>query len=75
MEALRFTDKYKNTCAYSPAAVYSFGTKVATIDHETRTVQVIDYWTNHPTINAPSRTTTKHVNHVAQLLGYKVVKY
>ena len=43
--------------------VYSYGTHVATIDHDSRTVIAHGKW---------SSTTTKHVNAAARELGYEV---
>jgi hypothetical protein len=45
--------------------VMSYGTHVATIDHEARTVIAHGKW---------SATTTKHVNAAARALGYTVTK-
>lgn len=43
--------------------VISYATHVATIDHESKTVKRLGYW---------SRTTSRHINHAARELGYKV---
>lgn len=43
--------------------VISYTTHVATVNHEDRTVRRLGYW---------SKTTSKHINHVARSLGYKV---
>ena len=45
--------------------IYSYETNVATIDHEKNKVIVSDWW---------SVTTLKHINYIANLLGYEVIK-
>ncbi len=65
METLRIADKYRANCGYSSDAVFSYGTKVATINHEARTVTPLGWW---------SVTTSKHINYIAKVLGYAVVK-
>ena len=45
--------------------IYSYNTNVATIDHDKKQVFVPKFW---------SVTTTKHINYIASLLSYKVVK-
>ena len=45
--------------------VYSYGTHVATIDHEQRTVTAHGKW---------SKTTTRHIADAARELGYAVTK-
>lgn len=44
--------------------VISYTTHVATIDHANRTVIRLGWW---------SKTTSRHINHAARELGYKVV--
>ena len=55
--------KYKQNLRVDGLNVYSYSTHVATINHESQTVTRHGYW---------SQTTSKHINHVASLLGYKV---
>ena len=45
--------------------IYSYNTNVATIDHEKNEVIVLNWW---------SVTTSKHINYIASLLGYEVIK-
>ena len=42
--------------------VLSYTTKVAKINHESKTIEVLGYW---------SRTTSKHINSVARLWNYE----
>ena len=44
--------------------VYSYDTKVATINHTSGEVRPLGWW---------SSTTSKHINYVARVLGYSVV--
>ena len=44
--------------------IISYSTHVATIDHAKREVKRLGWW---------SVTTSKHINHAARELGYKVV--
>ena len=46
--------------------IYSYGTEVATIDHAQQIVNVETWY---------SQTTSKHINHVADELGYKVKRW
>ncbi len=46
--------------------IYSYNTNVATIDHDKRAVNVGQWW---------SVTTSKHINYIAGLLGYEVIKH
>jgi hypothetical protein len=58
--------KYKQNLKVEGDNVYSYSTHVATINHETRTVEALGYW---------SQTTSKHINYVANECGYKVIKH
>lgn len=55
--------RYKQNLRVDGLNVYSYSTHVATIDHELQSVTRLGYW---------SKTTSKHINHVARELGYKV---
>lgn len=56
--------RYKQNLKVVDNKVYSYNTHVATINHDDFTVQILGWWSN---------TTSKHINHVARLLGYKTV--
>ena len=58
-------DRYKENLLVSDNHVFSYLTKVANINHITREVKPLGYW---------SVTTSKHINYVANEYGYKVVK-
>ena len=58
-------DRYKENLLVSDNHVFSYLTKVAKINHITREVKPLGYW---------SVTTSKHINYVANEYGYKVVK-
>lgn len=45
--------------------IYSYNTNVATIEHNEKKVFVPKFW---------SVTTSKHINYIASLLGYEVIK-
>lgn len=55
--------RYKQNLRVDGLNVYSYSTHVATINHERQAVTRHGYW---------SQTTSKHINHIASLLGYKV---
>lgn len=57
--------KYKQNLRVIGCEVYSYETHVASIDHQKRQVQIYGYW---------SKTTSKHINYVANELGYEVVR-
>jgi len=57
--------KYKKNLKVENDFVISYGIEVAKINHDTKTVEVLDYF---------SQTTSKHINYVASELGYSVVK-
>ena len=46
--------------------IYSYNTHVADINHKNRTIKPNGWH---------SKTTSKHINYVAQEFGYKVIKY
>ena len=45
--------------------IYSYNTNVATIEHNEKKVIASKFW---------SVTTSKHINYIASLLGYEVIK-
>ena len=55
-------DKYKTNLYVEGDKVFSYSTHVADIDHTKRTVIKLGYW---------SSTTSKHINYVANELGYE----
>lgn len=57
--------KYKDNLKVDSDFVYSYGTKVAEINHSSRTIKPLGYW---------STTTSKHINYVGSYYGYKVLK-
>ena len=65
MAYLYILDRYKMNLRVSSDAVYSYNTKVATINHATKEVKQLGWW---------SVTTQKHINYVARERGYDVVK-
>jgi hypothetical protein len=58
--------RYKQNLKVEGNNVYSYSTHVATINHDTRSVHALGYW---------SVTTQKHINHVANEYGYKSIKH
>tara|TARA_R100000329_G_scaffold145357_1_gene130814 strand:- start:788 stop:982 length:195 start_codon:yes stop_codon:yes gene_type:complete len=62
---MRQFDKYKQNLRVINNYVYSYETKVAEIDHETRTIKPLGWW---------SMTTSKHINYVGSEYGYEVQK-
>lgn len=57
--------KYKQNLRIEGNKVFSYVTHVATIDPTNGTLTVLGYW---------SKTTSKHVNHVADELNLEIVK-
>ena len=57
--------KYKMNLRVTDSNVYSYELKVADIDHKNQEVVPLGWW---------SVTTSKHINHVASVLGYTVNK-
>ena len=57
--------KYKDNLKLDMFYIYSYNTKVAEINHETKEVLPLGWW---------SKTTTKHINYVANDLGYEVLE-
>ena len=62
---MRQFDKYKQNLRATDNYIYSYETKVAEIDHETRTIKPLGWW---------SMTTSKHINYVGSEYGYEVQK-
>ena len=58
-------NRYKDNLKVDYHNVYSYETKVAEIDHETRTIKPLGWW---------SMTTSKHINYVGSEYGYEVQK-
>ena len=58
-------NRYKDNLKVDYHNVYSYETKVAEINHETRTIKPLDWW---------SVTTSKHINYVGSEYGYEVQK-
>ena len=57
--------KYKQNLRASNSHVYSYDTMVAEIDHISRTITALGWW---------SVTTSKHINYVGSEYGYQVIK-
>ena len=57
--------KYRQNLRVSPEYVYSYMTAVAVINHGNKTITTDKFY---------SKTTSKHINYVADLYNYKVVK-
>jgi len=62
---MRTFDKYKQNLKTSSTHVLSYDTEVAEIDHETRTITPLNWY---------SVTTSKHINYVGAEYGYEVQK-
>ena len=62
---MRQFDKYKQNLRATDNYIYSYETKVAEINHETRTIKPLGWW---------SMTTSKHINYVGSEYGYEVKK-
>ena len=62
---MRQFDKYKQNLRATDNYIYSYETKVAEIDHETKTIKPLGWW---------SMRTSKHINYVGSEYGYEVQK-
>ena len=62
---MRQFDKYKQNLRATDNYIYSYETEVAEIDHETKTIKPLGWW---------SMTTSKHINYVGSEYGYEVQK-
>ena len=56
--------KFKQNLQVVGNEIYSYKTHVANIDYVNKTVERLGYW---------SQTTSKHINHVAHVLGFTVI--
>ena len=65
MSYLYIMEKYKQNLRVSRDTIYSYNTKVATINHIKQEVVQLGWW---------SVTTQKHINYVARENGYKLIK-
>jgi len=57
-------EKYKQNLKVDNFFIYSYGTKVAEINHIKKTVTKLGYW---------SVTTSKHINYVAREYNYEIL--
>ena len=57
-------DRYTKNLSCDNEFVYSYGTRVAEIDHVNGLIKTLGYW---------SRTTSKHINYVANIFNYKKI--
>lgn len=57
--------KYSANLNWKNNKVFSYDTYVADIDHSNKKVIALGWW---------SMTTQKHINYVAEVFGYEVVK-
>ena len=57
--------RYKENLRVNGEHVYSYNTRVARIDHKTKQITCLGWW---------SVTTSKHINYVASEYGYEVIK-
>tara|TARA_R100000234_G_scaffold111552_1_gene84582 strand:+ start:2123 stop:2356 length:234 start_codon:yes stop_codon:yes gene_type:complete len=62
---MRTFNRYKLNLRATDDAVYSYGTRVAEIDHKNKIITPLDWY---------SVTTSKHINYVGSEYGYKVQK-
>ena len=62
---MRNFNRYRENLRMHDGAIYSYNTKVATINHATKEVKQLGWW---------SVTTQKHINYVARERGYDVVQ-
>ena len=60
---MRLFEKYIKNLKTDDDYVYSYGTKVAKIDHSSKSIKPLNWW---------SVTTSKHINYVGKEYGYKV---
>ena len=60
---MRLFARYKRNLQADDNFIYSYHTKVARIDHKSRSIQPLGWW---------SVTTSKHINYVGREYGYKV---
>ena len=60
---MRLFKKYIKNLSTDDNHIYSHGTKVAKIDHFSKSIKPLSWW---------SVTTSKHINYAAKEYGYKV---
>ena len=60
---MRLFEKYIKNLKTDDNFIYSYGTKVAKIDHFSESIKPLSWW---------SATTSKHINYVGKEYGYKV---
>ncbi len=60
-----YLQRYKQNLQVIENKIYSYSTHVATIDHKKQNVKILGWW---------SVTTSKHINHVTNLLNYTQTK-
>ena len=60
---MRLFEKYTKNLKTDDDFIYSYGTKVAKIDHSSKSIKPLSWW---------SVTTSKHINYVGKEYGYKV---
>tara|TARA_R100001594_G_C3877239_1_gene225029 strand:- start:196 stop:387 length:192 start_codon:yes stop_codon:yes gene_type:complete len=58
-------NKYKQNLKTDSNYIYSYNTRVASINHKNKTIEPLGWW---------SVTTSKHINYVGLEYGYKVLK-
>tara|TARA_R100000808_G_scaffold21398_1_gene46251 strand:+ start:584 stop:763 length:180 start_codon:yes stop_codon:yes gene_type:complete len=58
-------EKYKQNLKVDNFYIYSYGTKVAKIDHLRKKINILGWW---------SVTTSKHINYVGREYGYDIIK-
>ncbi len=59
LPGLQTKERYGKNLRYNSEGIYSYGTKIASLDLRQRTIQKMGYW---------SPTTSKHFNYAAKLL-------
>jgi len=60
---MKLFKKYIKNLSTDDNYIYSYGTKVAKIDHFSKSIKPLSWW---------SVTTSKHINYAAKEYGYKV---
>ena len=60
---MRLFKKYIKNLSTDDNHIYSYGTRVAKIDHFSKSIRPLSWW---------SVTTSKHINYAAKEYGYKV---
>jgi len=65
LNGLKKMDRHKENLLVSEDNVFSYLTKVATINHKERTIKPLGWW---------SVTTSRHINYVGREYNYKVLE-